>query len=175
MNSRTVFDYDTPYDIMTGLWTGVAIAYDPKGKHLGSMSSRLAVYWKKPHTLLHFRQDEEDRRDEMLEGYAFRMAPARLVRLEFDLKVEGKYATGSTGGSEAVDVTGTETRPDHYHFHLKSKEGHWYNNHHFMGPNERHILGPFIGRDGEIAAVVAQTFTRISNDVPKEYMCTLQR
>jgi hypothetical protein len=169
MSSRTAFDYDTPYDIMTGFWVGVATTYDSKGKYLGSMSSRLAVYWKKPHTLIHFHQ-EMAKSDEMLEGYASRKASDKLILLDLDLRVDGKCANGSTDGPDVVEITGTATRPDHYHFHLQSKEGHWYNNHHFMGPDERHILGPFIGRDGEIAAVVAQTFKRISHEVPREYL-----
>jgi hypothetical protein len=171
MNSRAAIDYNTPFDIMTGFWAGVATTYDPKGNYLGSRSSRLAVYWKKPHTVIHFCQ-EMDLSDEMLEGYAPGKAPDRFIRLDLDLQVNGKYARGSTGGSNAMEVTGTATRPDHYHFHLQSKQGHWYNNHHFMGPDERHILGPFIGRNGEIAAVVAQTFKRMSHDVPTEFMRT---
>jgi hypothetical protein len=170
MYSRTVSDYDTPYDIMTGLWAGVATTYDPKGKYLGTMRSRLAVYWKKPHTLMHFRQDVEVDGDEMSEGDVVRKSPTKLVRLDFDLEVDGNYARGSTGGPAGVEIIGTKTRSDHYHFHLRSNEGSWYNNHHFMGPDERHILGPFIGRDGEIAAVVAQTFNRMSHDVPTEYI-----
>ena len=54
----------------------------------------------------------------------------------------------------------------------------YYNNHYFTSPNERHIIGPFVATDrqgcarpavGEITCVVAQTFTRISYDVPAKY------
>jgi hypothetical protein len=91
-----------------------------------------------------------------------------VVILDFDFHVDHNHGTGKSG---EVEITGTLTRPDHYHFLLKSKDGQWYNNHHFMGPNERHILGPFVeaGSDGQIASVVAQTFTRLSYDVPEEF------
>ena len=69
---------------------------------------------------------------------------------------------------------GTETRPDVYHFHLKTADGDWYNNHHCINPNERHIMGPFVEKNGKIEWIAAQTLTRISYEVPKKYRCDLR-
>ena len=83
-------------------------------------------------------------------------------------------------------VAGTETRPGIYLFHLMFKEGHYYNNQYFTDPNERQIIGPFVATTnaaepasrrrstsaapvGEIQVVVAQTFSRLSYDVPSQY------
>jgi hypothetical protein len=166
--SDAVFDYAIPYDIMIGFWAGIAIIYNPKGEYQGSMASHLATYWEKRFTRLHFRQTELTGSNKSLDRYALKKPVSGVVIVDFDFHINGKRGTGVSGD---VHITGTQTRPDHYHFLLKSEDGQWYNNHHFMGPNERHILGPFVsaGRDGEIESVVAQTFTRLSYDVPKEF------
>jgi hypothetical protein len=166
--SDAVFDYARPFDIMIGFWAGMAIIYNPKGEYQGSMASHLATYWEKPFTRLHFRQELQAGGDKMLDHYDLKERVSNVVILDFDLHIDGKHAKGVSGN---VHITGTQTRPDHYHFLLKSPDGQWYNNHHFMGPNERHILGPFVkaGSHGEIASVVAQTFTRLSYDVPKTF------
>lgn len=163
-----VFDYARPYDIMIGFWAGIAIIYDPKGNYQGSMTSHLATYWEKPFTRLHFRQAQQSEGKTGLERFALTKPVSNVVILDYDFHVKDKHGWGKSGG---VHITGTGTRPDHYHFLLKSEDGQWYNNHHFMGPNERHVLGPFVeaGGDGEIASVVAQTFTRLSYYVPKEF------
>jgi hypothetical protein len=88
-----------------------------------------------------------------------------------DLKVTGKLAQGKT---KEVKITGTETRPDVYHFHLNTADGDWYNNHHCISPNERHIMGPFVEKNGKIEWIAAQTLTRISYEVPKKYRCELR-
>jgi hypothetical protein len=171
MSSNTVFDYATPYDIMVGLWTVQKIIYGPRGQYLDSTPSFVAVYWERRHKLMHFREDEPDTSNSS-KRFAHRAAVAQVVSLEFDLKVNGKYSHGESSG---VKVTGTETRPDVYHFHLKTKSGDWYNNHYLISPNERHILGPFVEKNGEIEWIVAQTLTRVSYDVPKKYKRGLRR
>ena len=89
-----------------------------------------------------------------------------MISLQFDLKVKGKLAEGGRGD---VKVTGTQTRPDVYHFHLKTPDGNWYNNHYCTSPNERDILGPFVENNGKIEFIVVQSLTRISYDVPKKF------
>jgi hypothetical protein len=90
-----------------------------------------------------------------------------LVTLDYDLHIERKR---SHAKSDTVTLNGAETRPDVYHFHLQlTSGGDWYNSHHCTSPNERHVMGPFV-KDGKIAVVVAQTLTRLSYDVPKEFI-----
>jgi hypothetical protein len=172
MSSNPAFDYATPYDIMVGLWTVQKIIYGPKGEYLDSAPSFVAVYWEKRHKLMHFREDEPDTRNSS-KRFARRAAVARVVSLEFDLKVEGKYSHGES--SRGVKITGTETRPDVYHFHLQDEGGDWYNNHYLISPNERHVLGPFVEKNGKIEEIVAQTLTRVSYDVPMKYKRGLHR
>ena len=170
MSSKSAFDYATPYDIMVGLWTVQKITYNQKGEYLDSTSSFVAVYWHIPDKLIHFREDQPD--DTSSSKRFIHKAPvAKVLRLELDLKVNGKHAEGKTS---AVHVTGTETRPDVYHFHLKTADGDWYNNHHCINPNERHIMGPFVEKNGKIEWIAAQTLTRISYEVPKKYRCDLR-
>jgi hypothetical protein len=168
MSSNTAFDYATPYDIMVGLWTAQKIVYGPKGEYLDSTPSFVAVYWEKRHKLMHFREGKSSKR------LARRAAVARMASLEFDLNVDGKYSHGES--SKGVKITGTETRPDVYHFHLKDVDGgNWYNNHYLISPNERHVLGPLVEKNGKIEMIVAQTLTRVSYDVPKKYKRKLHR
>jgi hypothetical protein len=165
MTTNTAFDYATPYDIMVGLWTVQKIIYDPKGDFLDSVPSFVAVYWHERNKLMHFREDAPQTTDAR-ERIAHRENVARVISLEFDLKVKGKFAEGRSGN---VVVTGTQTRPDVYHFHLKTADGDWYNNHYCTSPNERDILGPFVEKNGKIEFIVVQTLTRISYDVPRKY------
>jgi hypothetical protein len=168
MSSRLLFsDFATPYDIMVGFWAKQSITYDSKGEYVDSEPALVAVYWEKPSKRIHFREDPQKTTDSS-KSYAHKTVVAQLTRLDFDLKVKGKNATG---GSQGVTVTGVEARPDIYHFHLKVQGGNWYNNHYFISSNERHIMGPFVpgGGGGEIEYIVAQTLTRISFEVPDEY------
>ena len=161
------FDYATPYDIMVGLWAGLAVIYDHNGRYQGATPSRVAVYWKNPKKLMHFRADETDSIDDLLKGQVHGTAVTKLVHLEYDLHITGK---SGTGGTKTTKVMGIQSRPDVYHFHLKSDGGHWYNNHVFPDPNERHVVGPFVpAKSDGVSLVVAQTFTRISYDVPKKF------
>jgi hypothetical protein len=162
-------EYATPYDIMVGFWAKQSIMYDEKGVYLDSIPGLVAIYWKKPGKLMHFREDLLEDSSSSGKRYAHRATVFKVVRSEFDLTVKGKYATGK---SPDLTLTGREARPDVYHFHLTvANEGHWYNNHYFLSTNERHIMGPFVPAkgDGEIAYIVTQTLTRISYDIPKEY------
>ena len=71
------------------------------------------------------------------------------------------------------------SRPDRELIFSTSRyqQGHYYNNQYFMSPNERHIIGPYVATDGstpaqpsgEVTCIVAQTFTRVSYDVPAKY------
>jgi hypothetical protein len=172
MATDPVFDYGTPYNIMVGFWIGLADVYSIKGEYQGSMSSSGAVYWKEPNKKLHFRQDPEDTSNRVLKNFAHQRAVVQRLTLEYDLDVDGKYCDGASGG---VHVTGTEMRPDVYHFHLKFPDVDWYNIHRFMGENERNVLGPSVAHDGTIQMVVSQTLTRISYDVPNEFRRELKK
>ncbi len=166
-SSSSAFDYATPYDIMTGLWVVIASMYTPEGEYLHSVPSRVGVRWKTRHSLMHFRQDEESRKQTLLKHHPHGEALTKLVTLDYDLHIERKR---SHAKSDTVTLNGAETRPDVYHFHLQlTSGGDWYNSHHCTSPNERHVMGPFV-KDGKIAVVVAQTLTRLSYDVPKEFI-----
>jgi hypothetical protein len=167
MTTNTAFDYATPYDIMVGLWTVQKIIYDPKGDFLDSAPSFVAVYWHDRNKLMHFREDSTEITDSKRIAREKKEKVARVISLEFDLKVNGKFAKGGRRGN--VEVTGTQTRPDVYHFHLKTTDGNWYNNHYCTSPNERDIMGPFVEKDGEIEFIVVQSLTRVSYDVPRKY------
>ncbi|MEM8665045.1 MAG: hypothetical protein AAGF49_13110 [Pseudomonadota bacterium] len=66
-----------------------------------------------------------------------------------------------------VGVAGAESTPGTYLFHLTFPFGNYYNNQYFTTPNERRIIGPYVPAGGvAFSGVVAQTFTRISYDVP---------
>jgi hypothetical protein len=168
VSPNTAFDYATPYDIMVGLWTVQKISYGPRGEYGESTPSFVAVYWKKRHKLMHFRETEPDTTNS-----SKRCIHRAVFKLEFDLNVEGKYSHGKS--STGVKISGTETRPDVYHFHLKDEGGDWYNNHYLISPNERHVLGPYVEKNGKIEWIVAQTLTRVSYDVPMKYKRGLHR
>ena len=180
------FDYARPYDLMVGLWNGMATSYDAQGRYLTSVPSLVAIYWKRPYTLLHYRQDELPDLDERLEGHPHASAMAKIIHHNFDLKITGKSCVSTAASHDDVRVAGTETRPGIYLFHLMFKEGHYYNNQYFTDPNERQIIGPFVATTnpaepasrrrstsaapvGEIQVVVAQTFSRLSYEVPSQY------
>ena len=178
MASRTVFDYATPFAIMVGRWSGMTTTFDARGEYLGSIASLVTIYWKNPRTL-HYEQDELPDLDARLEDNPHRAAVAKIVRHSFDLNIKGKSCT-SSDTKEKISVVGAETCPGTYLFHLAFPEGHYYNNQYFTNPNERQIIGPFVATDqqrgstpaqssGEVTCIVAQTFTRISYDVPAKY------
>jgi hypothetical protein len=168
-NRDSPLDFANPYDLMVGLWGGMATLYNGKGAFLSLTPSMVAVYWKQRPTLLCYRQLEEP--DLLSKFSATESHPAILrttINIHFDLKVSGKHCESATlHGPGLQHVEGTETRPGIYIFNLQFRGGRYYNNQYFMDANERHIIGPYI-RDNspEVAFVVAQAFTRVSYDVP---------
>jgi hypothetical protein len=175
MAPDVTFDYATPYEIMVGVWTGMSTTYKPDGEYWGSVPSRVVVYWDIPGKLLKYKQDELPGLDAILDDKRHKKHPNRqafssIVRHNFDLAISGK-ACQSRPNKEKVSCVGAETRPGIYLFHLHfPKWGHYYNNQYFVNPNERNIIGPFIpGTQHDQQFIVAQTFTRVSYDVPEEY------
>jgi hypothetical protein len=161
------FDYGTPYDLMVGLWNGMSTLYDANGVYQNSTPSLVSISWLERPRRLRYRQIEE------LEPFKFPPPPLNDNRnindFHFDLEINGKSCQSTNIASPYLkEVKGTETRPNTYIFMLKfeqqtGKVGRYYINQYFINPNERHIIGPFIWDDDKnIAAVVAQTFTRIS-------------
>ena len=189
MTPFTDFDYARPYDLMVGLWAGMATSYDAQGNYLISVPSLVAIYWERPYTLLHYRQDELPDLDERLEDHPHPAAFSKIIHHNFNLKITGKGCVSAEASRRDVRVKGTETKPGVYLFHLMFEEGHYYNNQYFTDPNERQIIGPFVATPqqspakrggpaapvGEITVVVAQTFSRISYDVPKRFKRPLPR
>jgi hypothetical protein len=191
MTRPTDFDYARPYDLMVGLWAGMATSYDAQGNYLLSVPSLVAIYWERPGTVLHYRQDEMADLDERLEGHPHASALAKIIHHNFNLKITGKSCISTEASHKDVRVAGTETRPGVYLFHLMFEEGHYYNNQYFTDPNERQIIGPFVAAAGEqpvgrraasppapvgmITVVVAQTFTRIAYDVPERFKRAIRK
>jgi hypothetical protein len=195
------FDYAKPYDLMVGYWAGIATVFNQDGVYQDSVQSRVAIYWHVPNKLLHFRQDEEDSVESLLKNQRYDKRDAMAVRnfahLNFDLKITKKACSGEDRKTGTL-VTGVETRPDIYLFHLRTRDENgryfadYYNNQYFLSPNERHIIGPYVVAapatdaarrefdlqkgakapayfpPGQIKFVIAQIFTRISYDVPKD-------
>jgi hypothetical protein len=184
------FDYAKPFDIMAGYWVGTASIYSPHGVYLMSTKSYVSVYWKDDSTLS-FRESAED-------DYQFHGRPGDYIAprgakianalnsvskvtasdaarvMTYDFHVNGPYCE-TTGPKEPIYVTGRQTRPDAYQFHVKMKKNghhhHVYNSHHLPSPDDWHIIGPIVGRvekkEGEVGLSVVQFFRRISYDVPE--------
>jgi hypothetical protein len=163
------FDYRAPYDLMVGQWNGMSTVYNAQGEYLFSTPILVAIYWKhRPNSpddrgLLSYRQIEAPPMNQQ--------ATAKNV-INFDLEIIGKHCKSvKIIAQELKEVAGTESRPDTYVFKLKfesgGRMGHYYINQYFTNPSERSMIGPFIWEgDYNIAAVVAQSFTRISYEVP---------
>lgn len=159
--------YAIPFDIMVGVWTGHSVMYDDEGHYLYTGPSLCAIYWKEPGRVLHYWQKDLGDLDEFLEHPHKRALGDIVVLRDFDLVVTGKSCQ-SVKASPAV--SGVESTPGTYLFNLALEGGNYYNNQYFSNPNERHIIGPFVPDGGRgIGAVVSQTFTRISYDVPDIY------
>jgi len=201
MAPRRTFDYALPYDLMVGYWAGIATVYDDNGVYQDSIQSRVAIYWHVRSKLLHFQQNEEDSVEPLLNRPGYNKNDVTAVRnfsqLTVDLQVTGKSCSGEDTQSGTL-ITGVETRPGIYLFHLRTRDASgryfadYYNNQYFVGPNERHIIGPYVMAapatvaarrkfspaqesvdapayfpTGKIRFVIAQIFTRISYDVPE--------
>jgi hypothetical protein len=202
MAPRTTFDYAVPYDLMVGHWAGIATVYDDNGVYQDSIQSRVAIYWHVRSKVLHFQQNQEDSVETLLNSPGYDrndvMAVRNFSQMTVDLEVKGKSCSGEDKQSGTL-ITGVETRPGIYLFHLRTKDANgqyfadYYNNQYFVSPNERHIIGPYVMAapataaarkkfapapksvdvpayfpTGKVRLVIAQIFTRISYDVPKE-------
>jgi hypothetical protein len=195
MPSDTTFDYARPFDIMCGVWTGISLVFTPGGEYSSSVASRVVMYWDIPGKRLRYLQREVGDLDDVLDrhprvraivNHDFFLRTGRLVAIDPEggdtfansriEEGEGK-ACKSEDNKEGVKLLGCETRPGSYLFHLhfpahkkqNNPGGHYYNNQYFVNPNERHIIGPLVGlQNHDQEYVVAQTFTRVSYDVPEE-------
>jgi hypothetical protein len=186
----SAFDYSKPFDIMVGYWVGTASIYGPHGVYVMSTKSYVSVYWQDDRTLS-FRESAEDdfqfqgRPGDYIDprggGVANALRRATSVTasdaarvMTYDFEVNGPYCT--TGPIVPISVTGRQTRPDAYQFHVKiQKDSHYhhvYNSHHLPTPDDWHIIGPIVGRvgetEGEVGLAVVQFFRRISYGVPAQ-------
>jgi hypothetical protein len=160
-----------PYNIMVGCWKGKGDLYTPDGVYKGSVCSRGVTSWKTRPTLMHFREEQQLCSNQVLEDTPLKGVIAESRVLEYDLRVDNRSISGgctNCGGTGAnINVIGTETHTDVYHFHLNfqnsGSDGNWYNNHYFTGRNRRHVLGSFepAGHLGEIAFIAVQTLKRV--------------
>lgn len=143
---------------------GIAPLKDENFKaNLNAVRSSKLFQNKKSHNLSQLSSSMDQLKDaKYLESIA------DVMVMEFDLHVFGKHASGS---SSVMDVTGVNSRPDTYLFHLRRKDGaqSWFNNQYFTNANERQIIGPQLDKDGNIQMVLAQTFSRVSYEVPEKY------
>ena len=95
MKTETTLDYAKPYEIMCGIWTGMANVYGPDGTYWDSAPSRVVMYWKDEKTLSYNQIEEHDEHG-FLKGQdaALRKAASDIVRVSFDLAIDGKAAKG---------------------------------------------------------------------------------
>jgi hypothetical protein len=163
-------DFSMPYDLMVGLWNGISTVYDANGEYLFSTSSIVGIYWKKRSDLLSFRQVESPKLRLATESVG--LVPPALPGAIFDLQINGKSGTSTATEGALQSVTGTQISPDAYVIVLtvesNGQVGRYYNNQYFINPNERRVIGPyFVGDSPIISNIVAQTFTRISYEIPE--------
>lgn len=163
--STQIFDYGTPYNIFTGLWTCTAALYTPQGDFEKATASNVAIYWSEPYTHLHFRQTDSVDVHRVGEALGLPKAAARLAAQEFDLTITGKSATGGAPG--LVNV-GAETTPDCYIFHLTTGDYALFNIQYCGTANERRVIGPELYK-GEVQCLLSQNLIRISYDVPDQF------
>lgn len=166
MTSAGFFDFQDPFDIMVGLWNGMTTTFDEHGHYQNSVASLVRISWVRKGKLLRYQQQELANLDEVLKGNPHKDALAQIISHDFDMKVTGKACQSTTTHGETMSMKGVETRPGTYLFHLQFAQGDYYNNQYFQGPNERHIIGPFVAKSAgrDFSFVVSQTFTRVSYD-----------
>lgn len=186
MTTETIFDYETPYDIMVGAWTGHSILYDNKGAYKFTGPSILSIYWKEPGKVLRYFQEDMGNLDSVIARHEGHYPVVDVIETRaFDLHIDPASPKACVSGPESeIRVQGAESRPGTYLFHLefpakgKSPGGNYYNNQYFVNPNERHIIGPYVPNKhadpstpaSDFSSVIAQTFTRISySDIPAEF------
>jgi hypothetical protein len=179
MATKSAFDYALPYDIMVGYWVGTANIYSPRGGYVMSTKSYVSVFWEEHGKRLCFRQSAQD-------DYFPNKATTALQVMTVNLEVKGPYAY-SYPKTNPVTVTGRQTRPDVYQFHVQREVlcygekvpevHHVYNSHHLPSPDDWHIIGPIVGpvkvdkidkekRLGEVGVSVVQNYRRISYIAP---------
>ena len=184
----TQFDYENPFDIMVGAWAGHSIAYDKHGAYKATVPSLCWIRWigEGKKRLRYFQEDQGDldyliiRHEE-----SYDEVENTVKARAFDLLIDGKTCISDPHTSEAArcKVEGMQSRPGNFIFHLnilpyetsdkeKHPGAHYYNNQYFMNPNERQIIGPYILDDGnmKLEQVIAQTFSRISYDIPQKML-----
>jgi hypothetical protein len=168
--ARSIYDYADPYDLMIGQWSGITTAYDGHGKYLSTVASEVIVSWVKPGKVLRYQQRELADLDEVLKNHPHKPVMVQIVNHDFELGISGAACKTVGKRKEKVSLQGTATTPGVYLFHLTFPEGDYYNNQYFSGPNERHIIGPFVpsGTGRAFSMAVSQTFTRISYEPPAE-------
>ncbi len=186
MASRTKYDYETPYDIMAGAWTGHSVLYDSAGKYQTTGPNLVWIRWIEPGRIMrYFQEDLSSLDDQVIEHEEHYQQFADTVKTRaFDLIVDGKACRSDPNGeiTSRIKVEGVESLPGTYLFHLDfpagadrdaNPGGDYYNNQYFINPNERHIIGPYVQKGGTgITSVIAQTFTRISygDDIPEKFL-----
>ena len=160
------FDFQDPFDIMVGLWSGMTTSFDEHGHYESSVASLVRISWVKKDEILHYQQKELANLDQALRGNPRKEVLANIISHDFSMAVEGKACHSVKVKGEKLSMKGVETRPGVYLFHLTFPQGDYYNNQIYAGANERHIIGPFVpkGRGRAFNCVVSQTFTRISYD-----------
>jgi hypothetical protein len=167
MQAVSTFDYATPYQLMVGVWDGLASAFDKNGDFDGTYASRVAIYWKKRGKILCFRQVQQTDRIHFRTDDKVAKSKKWVIGetpYHVDFLIVGKHGRGESDGKI---YEGVETTPGTYLFHIKSKDGSFYNNQYFVNPNERRVIGPFVeAGQNEITYVLSQVFVRISYDVP---------
>jgi hypothetical protein len=204
------FDYDKPYDILVGHWVGNASIFSPKGTYLISTKSYVSVYWAADN-ILSFRESADDDLEftGKPEQYLDPRQPQNITDackdqpeieasdslrvLTYDFTVTGTYC--ETDQNATVSVTGRQTRPDTYQFHVIKKRDkeepkpdadhdslqphHVYNSHYLPTPNDWHITGPIVGTvkgvGGVVGLAVVQNFKRVAYHVPVRSIRRLAR
>lgn len=164
MENQQVSDFERPYGLMAGVWTGLANEFTAEGEFVGATPSTCAIYWHDEKTL-HFRQDLDPKL--LLAGEQAEVS-WRAQLLSFELNIDGKHCRGE---NPVVNVEGYESMPGIYMFHLTAKNGSFqqFNNQYFINENQRNIIGPFLNEAGTVKRMIAQSFQRMSFDVPARY------
>ncbi len=186
MANNTGYDYETPYDIMAGAWTGHSVLFTSKGEYQTSGPSLVWIRWIEPGKVMRYFQEDLTSLDDQVIQHEENYQQFRdtIKTRAFDLIVDGKACRSDENGKikSRIKVEGVESLPGTYLFHLdfpanafgeSNPGGDYYNNQYFINPNERHIIGPYVQKGStNTTSVIAQTFTRISygHDIPEKFL-----
>jgi hypothetical protein len=165
MDPNRIFDYGIPYNIFTGFWSCICASYTEKGDFIGSTACHVGIYWAEPYSRIHFRQGESVDVPQVLKPLGLSGSARKIMPLEFDLEIVGKYAEG---GAPGVKNVGCETAPDCYIFQISSGDSVWYNNQYCATANERLVIGPQLYKN-QVQLMLSQRLMRISYDVPSAF------